>query len=157
MYVSPCTPWLSVLLKLPRNLPWEFRQPLIGCSRDTSFSCLAGITASTKRKWWSSANRTRDSCSSGGPYVTLCRTESLFDIVMHYLLQISTWLTGDLCKAVSFLMHMDGSVSGHVLVYMKAKAVCSPVTHHHASVLYIIHENKTTYIQAMWTHVKQVK
>lgn len=60
--VSPSLPWLSVLLKFLRNLSTDFKRPLIGCSRHTDFSRLAGIN--TKRKWQSLC------CSSSA--VSLC-------------------------------------------------------------------------------------
>lgn len=81
--VSPPVPWL----KLPRNLPWEFKQPLIGCSRETlALAVQLELTL-----------------GGNGNGSFLCLSGWLLDILMHCLLQISSLpLTSDLCGAASF-------------------------------------------------------
>lgn len=76
---AKCLPvYHESLLTLVTNLSWDFKHPLIGCSRHTGFSRLAGINI--RRKWQSSA--------AAIALFLLC----MFDVLMRHLLQICTRL-----------------------------------------------------------------
>lgn len=76
---AKCLPvYHESLLTLVTNLSWDFKHPLIGCSRHTGFSRLAGINI--RRKWQSSA--------AAIALFLFC----MFDVLMRHLLQICTRL-----------------------------------------------------------------